>query len=181
MRKRIWLTGVLGLGALIVLTVQAQPPGVYGPGAGGPVMGGFPGGPGTVAPQPGRYVVARADLLGIVVLDTQTGELFRAADRDLKPYSELRARTGGVGIPGGMGMPGMGTGMPGLGVPDGGAPGAGAPPGMPGFGPPGSDLKAPSFPTIKPAIPPTPPRGGKGDFKLKLLPLPKLEVPAEKK
>lgn len=75
MTRSTWI--VIGAIALIGLIVGWQSlPAQPGP---------FPGMPGMG--QVGRYVVVRADKDSIVIMDTTTGDLFRAKDDDIKEYN----------------------------------------------------------------------------------------------
>jgi len=74
---RLWLAGgvvvlVLGVLGLSALTAQRMPPGFGGS-------------------EIGRYVVAHVGPEGIILLDTATGELYKAGPNDIKPHA-ARAR-----------------------------------------------------------------------------------------
>lgn len=98
----LWpVVACLGLGGLTLVLSQstAQRPG--GGGLGGPpgMQGGMPGGsPG----MPGRFVVANASSSQVLVLDTATGQVYRAKEADFKKMSDLP----------GMGQPGGGNARP---------------------------------------------------------------------
>src|SRR5260221_631049 len=71
---KLWVTGgvvVLILGVLGLSALTAQRPGVLNPYGSNDV---------------GRYVVAHSGADGIVLLDTTTGELYRAMPADIKPH-----------------------------------------------------------------------------------------------
>jgi hypothetical protein len=82
-RRCAWtVTGLLVLGVLIFGVTQL--------GAQRPPIGGVI----TFPPPAGRYVVAHIDRGDIIILDTTTGDLFRATSGDIKDYATLR-RMGG--------------------------------------------------------------------------------------
>jgi hypothetical protein len=78
-RTGLWLTLALLLAGLTVFGISSlvaqRPPPLPG-------MGGFN------APEIGRYQVVRATDDEVIVLDTATGDLYRAKTKDIKPYSE---------------------------------------------------------------------------------------------
>jgi hypothetical protein len=90
MKHRIvWpLAALLGLVilAIWISNIPAQP---------GRPPAGMPG----FAGMPGRFAVAHANDKQIIILDTATGKLYRATDKDILKYSEL-PKTGGMGGPG---------------------------------------------------------------------------------
>jgi len=102
----LFLGTLMGVGLLILTTAllaQREPPrppqeerrdGERRPPEGfgrpGMMFGGFA--------QPGRFVVARVDRSEIILLDTATGRLYAAGDRDVLPYRELPPI---MGVPGG--------------------------------------------------------------------------------
>jgi hypothetical protein len=110
----LFLGTLMGVGLLILTTAllaQREPPrppqeerrdGERRPPEGfgrpGMMFGGFA--------QPGRFVVARVDRSEIILLDTATGRLYAAGDRDVLPYRELPPIAGPAGGLGGFGGPG---------------------------------------------------------------------------
>jgi hypothetical protein len=71
---RLWLAGgvvvlLLGVLGLSALTAQRMPPGGFG------------------GSEVGRYVVAHVGPDGIILLDTATGELYKAGPNDVKPHT----------------------------------------------------------------------------------------------
>lgn len=88
MKHRIvWpIVGVLGLLALLIAfnTTSAQPK---------PGMTWVPPG---IAPPSGRFTVAYHSEKTIVVLDTATGKLYKATDKDFLPLSKLPKLEGGM-------------------------------------------------------------------------------------
>ena len=83
----LWpLVACLGLGGLILVISQstAQRPG-----------SGMPGMPGGMPGMPGRFVVANASSSQVLILDTATGQVYRALEKDIKKLSELPHMGGG--------------------------------------------------------------------------------------
>jgi len=81
--RGVWALAAVAALALLVAgisQVPAQRPNIGGGGAG--IMIGPPG------PMPGRFVVARVAGESIILLDTATGELYRADSKDVKAFSE---------------------------------------------------------------------------------------------
>ncbi len=71
---RLWLAGglvvlVLGVSGMSALTAQRTPPSGLG------------------GSEVGRYQVVHTGPDGLIMLDTATGELYRATPNDIKPYS----------------------------------------------------------------------------------------------
>jgi hypothetical protein len=72
---------VIGL-VIAISTTPAQPGG----------FGGFR--------MSGRFVVAHATATQVLILDTTTGSIFKAGEKDFKAYSELAKSLEGGGFPG---------------------------------------------------------------------------------
>ena len=94
MRHRIFwpLVACLGLGGLTLVISQSTAKRAPG-GAGGP--GGPAGMPGGMPGMPGRFVVANASATQVLILDTATGQVYRAKEEDFKKMSDLPVMGGG--------------------------------------------------------------------------------------
>lgn len=89
----LWpVVACLGLGGLTLVLSQSTAQRVVEPPSGGiTVTGSRPAGP------PGRFVVANASSLQVLILDTATGQVYRAKEEDFKKMSDLPR----LGQPGG--------------------------------------------------------------------------------
>ena len=105
----VWsIVAVLSLGGLIAFLSQSsaqRAPGGRAGGDGVPEMPRMPGMAAMPHGMPGRFVVANASSSQVLILDTATGQVYRAGEKDFKSVSELP----GMGQPGG----GRGVGQPG--------------------------------------------------------------------
>jgi hypothetical protein len=93
----VWsVVAALSLGGLIAFISQSSAQRAGGGRAGGAAE---PGMPGMAGPHgmPGRYVVANASPSQVLILDTATGQVYRAGEKDFKSVSDLP----GMGRPGG--------------------------------------------------------------------------------
>ena len=89
----VWsIVAVLSLGGLIAFLSQSS-----AQRAGGGAPGGMPGMAGMPQGMPGRFVVANASSSQVLILDTATGQVYRAKEEDFKKMSDLP----GMGQPGG--------------------------------------------------------------------------------
>ncbi len=85
-RRFLW--PAIGAVALVVLALSigstpAQPGGMFG------------------GPRPGRFVVAHASATQVLILDTATGNIYKAGEKDFKAFAEIAKAVEGGGFPGG--------------------------------------------------------------------------------
>src|SRR5262249_56312639 len=74
---------VAGIIALVVVVLAVSLSGAQRPER--PVLPGM----GGMLPMQGRFVVAHASATQVLILDTTTGKVYKAGEKDFKPMSEL--------------------------------------------------------------------------------------------
>ena len=86
----VWsIVAVLSLGGLIAFLSQSSAQRAPGGRPGGAAEPGMPGMPGVPHGMPGRFVVANASSSQVLILDTATGQVYRAGEKDFKKMSDL--------------------------------------------------------------------------------------------
>lgn len=93
MKQRI-VWGLVTVAAVAVVVLVLAPSNAQRPGGGG----GFGGGFGMMGPMGGRFTVAHASADAVLILDTATGQVYKAGAKDFKKMSEL-PKMGEGGMP----------------------------------------------------------------------------------